>query len=63
MENKDLQLTQEEELVVIFMRKYGPYVDFTVEKRPCVEFPEGKITRIVTSLSNIVDKQLNDFVK
>lgn len=62
MENKDLKLTQEEELVIIFMRKYGPYADFTIEKRPNLENPDGKISRIVTTLSNIVDKALHEFV-
>ena len=59
MENKELELTNQEELVIIFMRKYGPYADFQIEKRPHLDKPDGEITRIVTTQSTIVSKLLN----
>lgn len=63
MSGKELQLTAQEEAVIVFIRNRGPYVDFTIEKRPAEGKEMGEITRIITAESVIVDRFLNEFVK
>ncbi len=45
--NEKLIILRPDELAVIeTMRKSGKYADFTIEKRPSNEFPDGELFRI-----------------
>lgn len=63
MENKPIVLKNDELAVIKFMREHGPHVDFTVEKRPDKENPDGKIVRVVMSQSILVGNMIGNFDK
>jgi hypothetical protein len=54
MENKPIELRKDELAVLLFMRKHGQFVDFTVEKRPNAAYPDGELVRIIASQSVLV---------
>lgn len=41
-----VELTKDEKFVIEQMRKYGPYAEFFIEKKPEADRKEGKLVRI-----------------
>lgn len=45
-----MELTPNEILIIQEMRKYGPYAQFMVEKKPTSEKPNGELVRIESTI-------------
>lgn len=50
-----IELSKEERALIEMVRKYGIWVDFSVEKRPTKDHPNGIITRVVVIQSIKID--------
>lgn len=48
-----MELTPGEKFVVEEMRKYGPYANFTVEKRPTQELQEGELVAVTAQVRRL----------
>lgn len=51
-----MELRKDEIAVINSMRRNSGYVDFTVEKRPTRENPDGELVRVVIEKSELVTK-------